>query len=124
MTDQQARETLRQAMTDWDNATDEQRAEALRIASTSGVTFDELLETSVAGAPAVAVAATKHVNASQDYAELRQEAVQLARRILAELDSDTEPEGVQWGHVGSMAHVRTQLRGINDQLFNEGEYAE
>lgn len=72
----------------------------------------------------VPVADTKHVNASHDYAELRQEAVRLARRILTDLDSDTEPEGLHWGHVGSLAHYRTQLRDIHDSMFNEGEYAE
>ncbi len=71
----------------------------------------------------VAVAATQRVNASHDYAELRQEAARLARRILAELDSDTEPAGVHWGHVGDMAEVRSDLRAVNDRLFGEGEHA-
>jgi len=68
-------------------------------------------------------AQTRQQNASHDYAELRQEACRLARRILAELDSDTEPENVNWGHVGDMNETRSDLRQINDRLFGEGEHA-
>lgn len=70
----------------------------------------------------IPVADTTHKNASQDYAALRQEAVRLARRILTDLDSDTEPAGVHWGHVGDMATVRRALRDVNDQMFGEGEH--
>jgi hypothetical protein len=71
----------------------------------------------------IQTAATRHMNASHDYAELRQEAVRLARRIYTELDQDIEPAGVHWGHVGDMARIREALRQINDAMFHEGEYA-
>jgi hypothetical protein len=73
----------------------------------------------------VQVAATKQQNASQDYAELKQEAWRLIDRIMVEggfLD-DSEPEGVNWGHVGDMAQTRNDLRAISDRLFHEGEHA-
>lgn len=73
----------------------------------------------------IAKADTKHINASHDYAALHEEATRLARRILERLDDGgMEPEGLHWGHVGSMAHYREQLRQINDSMFTEGEYAE
>ena len=34
-----------------------------------------------------------------------------------------DPESVNWGHVGSLAHWHHELKGIADQMFNEGEYA-
>jgi hypothetical protein len=34
-----------------------------------------------------------------------------------------DPEHVNWGHVGSLAHWRSQLQEIADSMFNEGEYA-
>jgi len=43
MTDIEARETIRQAMTDWNAATDEQRAEALMIAEHRAEHFDDIV---------------------------------------------------------------------------------
>lgn len=35
-----------------------------------------------------------------------------------------DPETVNWGSVGSLDHVASDLREITDFLFGEGEYAE
>ena len=35
-----------------------------------------------------------------------------------------DPEAVNWGSVGSLDHVASDLREITDFLFGEGEYAE
>ena len=35
-----------------------------------------------------------------------------------------DPEHVDWGHVGSLAHWRGGLQELADQMFGEGEYAE
>ena len=35
-----------------------------------------------------------------------------------------DPEAVNWGAVGSIDHVASDLRKITDFLFGEGEYAE
>ena len=34
-----------------------------------------------------------------------------------------DPEAVNWGSVGSLDHVASDLREITDFLFGEGEYA-
>ena len=67
---------------------------------------------------------TKDLNASQDYAALKQEAWLLVDRIMSTLIDDSELEGVNWGHVGDMGETRTSLRAISDRLFHEGEHAE
>ena len=72
----------------------------------------------------IAKAATRHQYASQDYAVLKEEAERLARRIMENLNDDSEPEGVNWGHVGDMARTRDGLREVSDAMFIEGEYAE
>ncbi len=35
-----------------------------------------------------------------------------------------DPEAVNWGSVGSISHVASDLREITDFLFGEGEFAE
>jgi hypothetical protein len=35
-----------------------------------------------------------------------------------------DPESVNWGHVGSLAHWHRELQEIADSMFGEGEYAE
>ncbi|PPB79377.1 hypothetical protein LV82_02941 [Albidovulum inexpectatum] len=35
-----------------------------------------------------------------------------------------DPEAVNWGSVGSLDHVASDLREITDFLFGKGEYAE
>ncbi len=35
-----------------------------------------------------------------------------------------DPEAVNWGAVGSIDHIASDLREITDFLFGEGEYAE
>jgi hypothetical protein len=33
------------------------------------------------------------------------------------------PDEIHWGHVGSLATTRNQLKDICDRMFGEGEYA-
>ena len=42
---------------------------------------------------------------------------------LSEDHFDVAPESVTWGHAGTLAHYRDQLRAISDAAFSEGEYA-
>ncbi|GHE01009.1 hypothetical protein U879_13360 [Defluviimonas sp. 20V17] len=35
-----------------------------------------------------------------------------------------DPDAVNWGAIGSLDHVASDLREITDFLFGEGEYAE
>ena len=37
---------------------------------------------------------------------------------------DTNPEEINWGHVGTLGHYASLLRQITDMAFNEGEHAE
>jgi len=37
---------------------------------------------------------------------------------------DTDPDEIDWGHVGTLEHYRNKLREITDMAFREGEYAE
>ena len=49
----------------------------------------------------------------------------LLERIGEGLKGFGKPAGtVDWGYVGSLAHVEAKLREISDFLFDEGEYAE
>jgi hypothetical protein len=46
---------------------------------------------------------------------------------LAALSADhfeTHPDGINWGHVGTLNHYRAKLREISDMAFKEGEHAE
>ncbi len=38
-------------------------------------------------------------------------------------DAPAPNEPFHWGHAGSMAQTRSDLQGISDRLFAEGEYA-
>lgn len=35
----------------------------------------------------------------------------------------TDPNKVNWGHVGDMRRIEIELKQFSDMLFNEGEYA-
>jgi hypothetical protein len=35
----------------------------------------------------------------------------------------TDPNKVNWGHVGDMRRIEIELKEFSDMLFNEGEYA-
>jgi hypothetical protein len=37
---------------------------------------------------------------------------------------NTNPDEINWGHVGTLDHYRARLREICDSAFHEGEYAE
>ena len=46
---------------------------------------------------------------------------------LAALSADhfeTNPDEINWGHVGTLNHYRAKLREITDMAFKEGEHAE
>ena len=46
---------------------------------------------------------------------------------LAALSADhfeTDPDEINWGHVGTLNHYRAKLREITDMAFREGEHAE
>jgi hypothetical protein len=46
---------------------------------------------------------------------------------LAALSADhfeTNPDEINWGHVGTPNHYRDRLREITDSAFKEGEFAE
>jgi hypothetical protein len=46
---------------------------------------------------------------------------------LAALSADhfeTDPDEINWGHVGTLNHYRAKLREITDMAFCEGEHAE
>ncbi len=36
---------------------------------------------------------------------------------------DTQPDEINWGHVGTLNHYRAKLREITDMAFGEGEHA-
>ncbi|WP_106753520.1 hypothetical protein [Pannonibacter carbonis] len=35
---------------------------------------------------------------------------------------DTNPDEINWGHVGTLNHYRAKLREITDSAFREGEH--
>lgn len=37
---------------------------------------------------------------------------------------DTNPDAINWGHVGTLAHYASLLKRITDAAFKEGEHAE
>ena len=37
---------------------------------------------------------------------------------------ETNPDEINWGHVGNLGHYASLLRQITDMAFNEGEHAE
>ena len=37
---------------------------------------------------------------------------------------ETNPEEINWGHVGTLGHYASLLRQITDMAFKEGEHAE
>ena len=46
---------------------------------------------------------------------------------LAALSADhfeTNPDEINWGHVGTLNHYRAKLREITDMAIHEGEHAE
>ena len=46
---------------------------------------------------------------------------------LAALSADhfeTNPDEINWGHVGTLNHYSAKLREITDSAFKEGEHAE
>ena len=46
---------------------------------------------------------------------------------LAALSADhfeTNPDEINWGHVGTLNHYRAKLREITDSAFREGEHVE
>jgi len=49
----------------------------------------------------------------------------LARlQALSDEHFEASPDDIHWGHVGDLADISKNLRGICDRAFQEGEYAE
>lgn len=49
----------------------------------------------------------------------------LARLVaLSDDHFNVEPDAVDWGHVGTLAHYAELLKRITDSAFKEGEHAE
>ena len=49
----------------------------------------------------------------------------LARlQALSDDHFETNPDEINWGHVGTLNHYSAKLREITDMAFSEGEHAE
>ena len=44
-------------------------------------------------------------------------------KALSDDHFETDPDEINWGHVGSLSHYRDKLREITDMAFREGEHA-
>ena len=45
-------------------------------------------------------------------------------QVLSADHFETDPDGINWGHVGTLNQYRAKLREITDSAFREGEHAE
>ena len=45
-------------------------------------------------------------------------------KVLSDDHFDTNPDEINWGHVGTLAHYAELLKRITDAAFKEGEHAE
>jgi len=45
-------------------------------------------------------------------------------QALSDEHFDTNPDEINWGHVGTLAHYAELLKRITDAAFKEGEHAE
>ena len=69
---------------------------------------------------------TDHTQALDAFIAAKTEIDAMLER-LATLSADhfaTDPDEINWGHVGTLNHYRAKLREITDMAFNEGEHAE
>ncbi len=59
------------------------------------------------------------------YLEHHVEVTEILERLLEHYRNhdDAPADGLNWGHVGDIAHARWELQELSDQLFSEGEYA-
>ena len=55
-------------------------------------------------------------------AEIDEMLVRLAS--LSDDHFDTQPDEINWGHVGTLEHYASLLKRITDSAFSQGEYAE
>lgn len=69
---------------------------------------------------------TEAPRASARFAQLRTEAEDLLQSIAASLKAEYPDAGqlANWGQVGDMAEIVSNLRGISDFVNREGEYAD
>ena len=44
--------------------------------------------------------------------------------VLSDDHFETNPDEINWGHVGTLNHYRDRLREVSDSAFKEGEHAE
>jgi hypothetical protein len=63
--------------------------------------------------------------AEQAYLEHHAAVTALLERLLTHYadHDDADAERLDWGHVGSIAHVHEELRQVADFVFGEGEHA-
>ncbi|TGY90666.1 hypothetical protein E5163_06010 [Marinicauda algicola] len=45
-------------------------------------------------------------------------------KVLSDDHFDTNPDEINWGHVGTLAHYAELLKRITDAAFKEGEHAD
>jgi hypothetical protein len=60
--------------------------------------------------------------ADQAYRQSHDEALALISRIQDTIKNMPATTGGNWGAVGTMKHIESQLKEISDQVHNEGEY--
>ncbi|MEW6018160.1 MAG: hypothetical protein AB1760_08810 [Pseudomonadota bacterium] len=69
--------------------------------------------------------ATDNSKALDAFIAARLEIDSMLERLKALSDDhfETNPDEINWGHVGSLSYYRDKLREITDMAFREGEHA-
>ena len=70
--------------------------------------------------------ATENSNALDAFLAAKREIDGMLARLatLSADHSETSPDEIHWGHVGTLNHYHAKLREITDSAFKEGEPAE
>lgn len=70
-------------------------------------------------------AATDNTKALNAFLAAKVEIDTMLERLKALSDDhfDSDPDEINWGHVGSLNHYASLLRQITDSAFSEGEHA-
>ena len=70
--------------------------------------------------------ATDNSNALDAFLAAKADIDTMLARLAALSDDhfETNPDEINWGHVGTLNHYRDRLREITDSAFREGEHAE
>jgi hypothetical protein len=69
---------------------------------------------------------TKNAQALDTFIARKLEIDAMLARLSALSDEhfDVQPDEVNWGHVGTLAHYAELLKRITDSAFHEGEHAD